>query len=198
MNLFGTVKIAPQSFDYPYTQNRESDDHLLTFQSFIDSLQILLQCVTGQNWDYFMMEYAEIKPSCRTNQTYQEIISQGVNGCGTWLSYPYFLSLVILLRLVMTNLFLAIVIEGYLETLKESDALINPFQMEEIIEKWSEYDPQGTGFISPEDLAFLLYELPAPLGFKDDNTHIIKNYEYQSKLDPPPRPLNAGAASRSR
>lgn len=33
-----------------------------------------------------------------------------------------------------------------------------------MIEKWSDYDKNATGFISPEDLAFLLYELPAPLG----------------------------------
>ena len=40
--------------------------------------------------------------------------------------------------------------------------------MEEILEKWCIFDPEGKGFISPEDLAFLLNELNPPIGFKND------------------------------
>lgn len=33
-----------------------------------------------------------------------------------------------------------------------------------MVEKWADYDKNATGWITPEDLAFLMYELPPPLG----------------------------------
>ena len=45
----------------------------------------------------------------------------------------------------MINLFLALVLEGYNETLKENEAVISPDQMNELLEKWSLYESHGTG-----------------------------------------------------
>ena len=47
----------------------------------------------------------------------------------------------------MLNLFLAKVVEGYTELRKENDAIITPALMDEFLVKWSEFDPEGTGFI---------------------------------------------------
>ncbi len=44
-----------------------------------------------------------------------------------------------------------------------------------MLDKWAEYDPQGTGILSAENYAFLLHDLPPPLGLKDDN---FMKYEY--------------------
>ena len=46
--------------------------------------------------------------------------------------------------------------------------------MNEFLEKWSEYEPDGSGFIKPEYLAFMLYEMNPPLGIKDDNVRSVK------------------------
>jgi hypothetical protein len=73
------------------------------------------------------------------------------------------------MRIIIVNLFLAIVIEGFFEILLENEAIINKSQLFEFLIKWSDYDPEGTGFITFEDLIFLLFELPPPLGFKVDN-----------------------------
>lgn len=54
---------------------------------------------------------------------------------------------------------MAIVIEGYNDTLKENNAIFNPGQVEELLDKWSQFDPEATGFINPDDLVFLLLEL---------------------------------------
>ena len=35
------------------------------------------------------------------------------------------------------------------------------------MEKWSEYDPNAKGWIRPVDLAFLLYEIDHPLGYRE-------------------------------
>ena len=43
-----------------------------------------------------------------------------------------------------------------------------------MIEKWKDYDEEGTGWISTNDLAFLLYELPLPIGLGRDLSNINK------------------------
>ena len=47
--------------------------------------------------------------------------------------------------------------------------------MNELIDNWSEYEPEGTGFMTPEFLAFLLHEMAVPLGVKDDNEKSLKS-----------------------
>ena len=46
--------------------------------------------------------------------------------------------------------------------------------MDDLIEKWSLYDPEGTGFLSPEDFVFLLYDMTPPLGMKEENVSTIQ------------------------
>lgn len=132
-----------------------------------------------QKWDHYMFEYAELKENCVDNQTYLEISKEGIKGCGSAWSYPFFLSFIIIVPLMSINLFLAVIVEGYIESLKENEAIITPNQMEEFIDKWAEYDPTGTGFINPESMAFLLHELHPPIGLKDDSVKF--EYDIQSK-----------------
>lgn len=77
--------------------------------------------------------------------------------------------------MIFINLFLAIVIGGYIDSRKENEAIINSKQIEELLDKWAEYDPQGTGILSAENYVFLIHDLPPPLGLKDENS--VK-YEY--------------------
>ena len=65
----------------------------------------------------------------------------------------------------MINLLLAVVVEGYTECRKENDAVITPSQMDDFLNKWSEYDPHGTGLVSPENFAFIIFDLVPPLGY---------------------------------
>lgn len=101
--------------------------------------------------------------------------ADGIIGCGTYIAYPFFISYIIVVTLILINLFLAIVVGGYVESKKESEAVISPNQMEEFLDKWAEYDPQGDGIITPEQYAFLIHDLPQPLGQKDNAS--VK-YEY--------------------
>lgn len=43
-----------------------------------------------------------------------------------------------------------------------------------MIDLWSDYDHTATGWIKPKHLAFLIYELPAPLGKQEDYKDILK------------------------
>lgn len=76
----------------------------------------------------------------------------------------------IFIQIIMLNLILAAVIEGYTELRKENDTILPPELMDKFIDKWSDYDPQGTGFISPENYLYLINELLPPLGRKNEQT----------------------------
>jgi hypothetical protein len=72
------------------------------------------------------------------------------------------------MRLIILNMFLGAVIDGYSEIRNENDSLIKPQHIEEFIEKWSIYDEKASEFITPESFIFLMYELSKPFGFRDD------------------------------
>ena len=57
---------------------------------------------------------------------------------------------------------------GYTELREENDAIITPELMDELLDKWAEYDPNATGFITPDEYLFLINEFPYPLGFRDE------------------------------
>ena len=116
-----------------------------------------------------MFEYAISKENCNSNQSFDDISRDGVKGCGTYWSYPYFISFILLVPLMIINLFMAIVIEGYFISENEHESIINQKHIEELLLKWSEYDPNGTGFINYENMAFLLHDLYPPIGLKDRN-----------------------------
>jgi len=94
--------------------------------------------------------------------------------CGTSLSYVFFLSFVIIMQLIMVNLFIAVVLEGFAQFSIQNNSIVSSQDYDALIELWSHYDPTATGWIKPKHLAFLIYELPAPLGKLDDYKEILK------------------------
>jgi hypothetical protein len=66
--------------------------------------------------------------------------------------------------MMMLNLFIAVVLEGFSSTNKEHTGVVTSEHFQELLNKWEFYDPHATGFIEVENLIFLIYELPDPLG----------------------------------
>lgn len=89
---------------------------------------------------------------------------EGIKGCGSMTSYPYFISFVILMAFTIMNLSIAAIIDGLRAAKKDEEFIITGSQVDELVFRWSEYDPKATGWISVESLAFLIYELPPPIG----------------------------------
>jgi hypothetical protein len=48
--------------------------------------------------------------------------------------------------------------------MKENYSVISAEDYERFLKKWSEYDPTATGWIDLENLIYLLFEIPYPLG----------------------------------
>ena len=109
-------------------------------------------------------------PGCKNSQSYTDYQNEGVLGCGWGVAYPYFISYILLVRLTILNLLLAVVIEGFSESKKESDAVINPEQLDQFLEKWAEYDPKGTGLVRPEEFLFIIHDLYPPVGLREEST----------------------------
>jgi hypothetical protein len=72
-------------------------------------------------------------------------------------------------RFIILNLFLGCAIELFFDAKKENEAIIRPHQLEEFVKKWGEFDQDGSGFIEPQDYIFILYDLPPPIGLKDED-----------------------------
>lgn len=108
---------------------------------------------------------------CVDDQSYEEMQENGILGCGNNISYLFFISYMILLSMVIMNLSVAAVIEGLAEASKENMGIVSGDQIDFLIEKWKDYDTNASGLISYQDLLFLLYEVPPPLGLGKFTTY---------------------------
>jgi len=77
----------------------------------------MFSAVTGYNWQVIMFECAKnVKEfvfteggiassdfTCTPDQTAEELKENGPQGCGTFLSYPFFISYILLVKLMITN-----------------------------------------------------------------------------------------------
>ena len=138
------------------------------FRHFGSAMLLLFRCATGESWNLIMHELADSTGNCVNSQTYEERQLYGIRGCGSALAYPYFISFMLLISLMIMNLFVAVVIEGFEESRKDDeDSIINSRQLDTFLEKWSRYDPKAKGWIRPVDLAFLLHDIDQPLGYRE-------------------------------
>lgn len=62
------------------------------------------------------------------------------------------------------NLSIAAIIDGLKAAKKDEEFIITGSQVDQLIELWSDYDPKATGWLTVEGLAFLIFELPPPIG----------------------------------
>ncbi|CAK63939.1 unnamed protein product (macronuclear) [Paramecium tetraurelia] len=161
--------IGVQTFSTVWSTSSDPHQRTKSFSNFLDGVLILIDISTGQYWSLYMADYTIDTKGCHA-QTPEQFESEGARGCSTIFGYFFFISFLVLIRIIMTSLFLAMIIESYQECQLENTAAINPYQLEDFLVKWSDYDPQGTGWITPEDFAFLMFEINPPLGFKDENS----------------------------
>lgn len=76
--------------------------------------------------------------------------------------------------MVFINLFIAFVLQVYLNCYQENCSLITTEDYARLTNTWLEYDPKAKGMIDPQDVAFLNYELIEPLGRADFYNEIMK------------------------
>ena len=98
------------------------------------AMLLLMRCSTGEDWHLIMTEMANSKgyngAACIDNITWEEIEAHGIIGCGNPFAYPFFLSFMIIISMVIMNLSIAAVIEGLDSARKENDGLVNGQDLE--------------------------------------------------------------------
>ena len=162
MNLFG-----------PVVHQTLINDRM-NFENFGNSILLLFRCLTGEDWNVVMYEYAitpnnpDYTVNCITGETYARIVANGmvIQGCGSKLAFPFFIFFTIIMSLLILDLVIAVVIDGLEKSRKENFAYITQDQIDNIFNTWTEFDPRGEGWLDVKDLVFFLFELPPPIGFK--------------------------------
>ena len=98
-------------------------------------------------------------------------------------AYPFFFMFVVLSQMVFINLFIAFVLQAYITSYEENCSLITLDDYDHLTSLWSIYDPKARGWIDPQDIAFLVYELVEPLGQAEDYPDIMKKIVEQNEFD---------------
>lgn len=111
------------------------------------------------------------------------MMARGPKGCGTPFSYVYFASFIVVIQMLMLNLFIAVVLEGFSSTNKEHTGIVTQENYVEFVEKWLTYDCGATGWIKLNDLVFLMLELGPPLGKKYEFEQYV-NQSFEDKKEP--------------
>jgi hypothetical protein len=148
MQVFGRIRLDPNTTIYRYNN----------FQTFFQALMVLFRVSTGENWQKIMISCANF-PDVKCAP---ESDSQGE--CGSWFSYVYFMSFVSFISFVMINLFLAVIMDNF-EYLTRDHSILGPQHLEEFVQTWAKFDPEGRGEMKHKQVMSLLQKIEPPLGF---------------------------------
>ena len=105
---------------------------------------------------------------CIDNPTFADYANAGYEpvGCGTmFLSRTYFFAYILIVGLVFLNIFIAIILQGYFQTMEQEKQTINKTALEQYRDAWSKHDPYATGYIQIGKLTKLMLDLDPPLGW---------------------------------
>lgn len=161
--IFGVLGISL----FAQVKYRDTYNEDYNFRSIFSAIVLLMKAATGEDWNKIMHDLARTD-ECTANQTKDEMERDGIDGCGAWYSYAYFLFFEVTVALVMMNLSIAAVINGLAAASKDLEGEVAKKDIESLIQVWAEYDPKATGFLPPRDLICLMSELPPPLGMYTD------------------------------
>ncbi|KDO33414.1 hypothetical protein SPRG_02221 [Saprolegnia parasitica CBS 223.65] len=145
------------------------------FQNFWLALQTLIGFSTGENWNNFLWELYHISPTsnpeCMEPAFNASVCGFGdaldcvpLDGCGSWYIVPFMYLFELVVGYIGLNLFSGIVVDAIGDSCAKS--ALSPSNLAEFTAMWAEYDPNGSGFVTIDDLCRLLSRLNAPFGFK--------------------------------
>ena len=143
--LFANVK-------YGETLNKDAN-----FQSFTNSFLLLFQVITGEGWRQYMYDLMVTEPFCVDD-------GSTTSDCG----FPdgavlYFVTYVIAMGYIFTNLFVAAILDHVTFGVLREDAVITPAHLYDFQRVWSAFDPDATGFVGLHRVNELVHRLGAPL-----------------------------------
>eukprot|EP01084_Bolivina_argentea_P090848 163604_1 len=160
--------------------NEEYNDHA-NFRKFWIALLTLFRFSTGENWNGFMysLNFKNSAPDCDPNpESHPENFNwcevepedpncRPINGCGTWIVFPYFYSFTLIVTFVMLNLFIGVILDSFANCDEEGEVL-TPQDFEIFSDDWAKFDPDAACYMNVEDLPAFFQILDEPLGLGED------------------------------
>ena len=131
---------------------------------------LLMRSMSGEAWNEIMYALAfqdGVLIDCVVDPTYEEIQANGgePNGCGTPVSYAFFVSFILIVSLIFLNIFIAATIQSFEDSVSLEKGMLTGAHYESFRICWAEFDPNGTGTVEASSLSNLLGSLEPPLGF---------------------------------
>ena len=83
--------------------------------------------------------------------------------CGSWTSYPYFFTFVLLCSYLMTNLFLAVIMDKFVYLTRDC-SILDTKHIPRFTKSWKRFDRDATGQIPAESMIDLLKHLNPAIG----------------------------------
>jgi len=160
VNLFADIKLQTNF-------NEQAN-----FINFGRAFLTLVRASTGEAWDtimYDIMRKKSISNYCVEGPTYEDYMANDFKpiGCGSDLAKVYFFSFSIVVTLIFLNLFVAIILQGFEDMNKKENQILNDKNVEHFRSCWSQFDPEGNGFMMTKEFVPFLTALGEPLGFND-------------------------------
>lgn len=136
------------------------------FHSIGMAILTLVRCATGEEWQLLMNEAASRQPGCLDDlQSPEDLERDGPLRCGTWLSYPFFISFTLMVSVVLMNLVVAVVLDGYLGVEQVERLKKLKVHTDEFIALWLQAESQSGGYLPLTAAVEMLSELGHPFGF---------------------------------
>ncbi|KAG0209729.1 calcium channel protein [Mortierella sp. GBA30] len=143
--LFGMTRLGP------------STTGTANFETFGNTMLMLIRMTTGENWDFVMHDMMVEWPLCTPNQT-----SYLYSDCGSrsW-AYFLFLSFYIVCTYILLNMFIAVIISNFSFAYQQDSltTLITREDLRNFKMTWAKFDPRGTGYFEPKHLSTFLRSL---------------------------------------
>lgn len=134
------------------------------FQGIFEAFLLLMRCATGEGWNSVMMDAArpyQILFQCNENSDYYSIRANGgqTDGCGNPVAIAYFYSFTLIVSQIFLNLFIAIIIDSFLNNAEAMSLPVTQNDVDEFIECWQEYDPDALGYIESKNIDQFIQDL---------------------------------------
>jgi uncharacterized membrane protein YgcG len=154
--LFLVYAIAfTQAFGLTRFGPNENDN--INFRTVPKALILLFRMSVGENWNQFMIDFANIVPPyCTSSEKYYD----GDCGSAQW-AYALFVSWNIISMYIFVNLFISLIYESFSYVYQRSSGLsvISRLEIRRFKQAWAEFDPSGKGYITKEQFPRFLGEL---------------------------------------
>ena len=100
------------------------------------AMVLLFRCATGEDWNLIMHDLT-MDVDCIANQSEESMKVDGIQGCGAWYSYAYFISFQIIVSMILMNLSIAAVINALTEASNSENKNIKEEYIDGLIQVWA-------------------------------------------------------------